>query len=448
MGDSAIWTGTYLAAEALRLMATGAPVARDNVRELVETLHLWFNVSGDPGMLARFATPASASLPYEIGDLDCSHTRVHCGVDYQGKSYDYVGHISRDQYQGVMLGYALAYQALGPEDEAIRSLIREDAVELVRELMKERTLPIQITYNGTALPTFDATMRFVVLSTRELGGGAIQLTLDSDDPDASEMWGFQEFTPNLQDLAKQIPAIGGFVPPIPRASSAIMLASFFQVGLFVTAGVAGYASEHAAMLDYYENHSGEGGNVSDWLTIAALQNDDDGCGESYYSNNITMEPLYNLATLEWDAARLDSIRGPVLGSGLWPRLADTKNVFFSFIYAASEPAHDPTVVTDAASQLAGFPLPPRVQVAVDLTSDPAYLPHHPSCPNQTAHDNAVDVADRIWADFMWQRQPWGLVDSPNPGRVAPGVDYLVAYWMGRHHAFLSEDAPGTCLAWR
>ena len=35
------------------------------------------------------------------------------GVTYEGAQYDYIGHISRDQYQGVMLGYALAYEALG-----------------------------------------------------------------------------------------------------------------------------------------------------------------------------------------------------------------------------------------------------------------------------------------------------------------------------------------------
>mgnify|MGYP000458777045 CR=1 FL=1 len=39
----------------------------------------------------------------------------------------------RDQYQGVMLGYALAYEALGEEGEDTRALIREDVVELIEE---------------------------------------------------------------------------------------------------------------------------------------------------------------------------------------------------------------------------------------------------------------------------------------------------------------------------
>lgn len=37
-----------------------------------------------------------------------------------------------------MLGYALAHEALGVEGEAHRAMIREDATELLDELMKER----------------------------------------------------------------------------------------------------------------------------------------------------------------------------------------------------------------------------------------------------------------------------------------------------------------------
>ena len=103
IGDSAIWTGTYLAAEALRLKATGAADARANVKQLAETLHVWLNVAGDPGVLARFAAPAGTVFPFGVGDLNCGDGRSHCDVPYAGSSWDYIGHISRDQYQGVMV---------------------------------------------------------------------------------------------------------------------------------------------------------------------------------------------------------------------------------------------------------------------------------------------------------------------------------------------------------
>jgi hypothetical protein len=449
IGDSAIWTGTYLAAEALRLIETGEPAARANVVAAVQTLHLWFNVSGDPGVLARFAKLSSATVPYVIGDLqDCVSASNHCGVPYDGDSYDYIGHISRDQYQGVMLGYSLAYQALSAQDEPTRELIRGDVVELVQELMTDRTVPISITLDGVTIPQFDADLRFVVLCTREMVNGALQFVVDTNDVSSAEQWGFQEFTPDLKDILKQIPIIGPNLPAIPRASSAIMLASFFRVAMQVTDGVAAYADARAAIIDYYLNHAGEGGNVNDWLDVAKLAGPDNACGDHYFGANITMEPMYNWARLEDDPGRQQTIRQDVLGAAWWPKFVNTKNCFFSFIYAGNTPGYDPAVVTSAVTQLSGFPNAPRVRYPVDLRNDPQYMPHESGCTDQCSHATAVDVAVRPWADFMWQRIPWGLYDSGDLTQTAPGVDYLVAYWLGRHHAFLADDAPGRCAAWK
>ena len=49
IGDSALWTGTLLASEALRLRATGAADARARVRSLTQTMHLWLNVARRAG---------------------------------------------------------------------------------------------------------------------------------------------------------------------------------------------------------------------------------------------------------------------------------------------------------------------------------------------------------------------------------------------------------------
>ena len=97
-----------------------------------QTMHLWLNVAGEPGMLVRWAKESTRrSYPFAIGDVDCSVERVHCGIDHAGKKYDFIGHISRDQYQGVMLGLALAYDALGSADEDLREIVRADVVTLV-----------------------------------------------------------------------------------------------------------------------------------------------------------------------------------------------------------------------------------------------------------------------------------------------------------------------------
>ena len=277
IGDSAIWTGTFLASEALRLRATGAPDARARVRSLVQTVHLWLNVAGEPGMLVRWAKESATTHPFTIGDYDCSVERVHCGVDHAGKKYDFIGHISRDQYQGVLLGLATAYDALGSADEDLREILRSDAVTIVEELMKERTIALKITLNGAIPITATVKARFIVVSPREMNNGALDLRLDLSKPNDSEMYGFQEFYPNLAHLVRQIPGLG-WAPDIKRASSAMMLASFFRVGLSVTKGVPAYAKRRADMLAYYTGRTGEGGNVSEWLAVAKEWSFGNNCG--------------------------------------------------------------------------------------------------------------------------------------------------------------------------
>ncbi|HEY8078583.1 MAG TPA: hypothetical protein VIF62_30845, partial [Labilithrix sp.] len=371
VGDSAIWTGTLLGAQSLRLRATGAADARARVRELAATMHLWLTVADEPGMLVRYAKESSKTYPFTMPDIDCAGTYMHCGVDHAGTKYDFLGHISRDQYQGVVLGLALAYDALGSADEDVRETIRGDVVVLVKELMKERMLPLAVTYDGIALPVANVPARFMVVSPREMTNGAATVSINSSGSDKlGSMAGFQEFTPDLKDLLQHVPGIGALaVLPLPRPSSAIMLASFFRVALHVTDGVPARAKDHADILAYYTGHSGEGGNVSDWLAIANQWTDNPACGDSYYGNNITMEPLYDLARLEDDPTRLAIVRDQLLGGKLWPAFAPTKNVFFSFIFAGVTPgAASP--VSSAAAQLAQFPPPPRVQQAVDLRSSP------------------------------------------------------------------------------
>src|SRR5262245_42063339 len=53
--DSALWTGTMLAAHSWRHLATGSPDAAARLALLAHTLHIWLNLGQSPGYLARFA---------------------------------------------------------------------------------------------------------------------------------------------------------------------------------------------------------------------------------------------------------------------------------------------------------------------------------------------------------------------------------------------------------
>jgi hypothetical protein len=100
----------------------------------------------------------------------------------------------------------------------------------------------------------------------------------------------------------------------------------------------------------------------------------------------------------------------------------------------------------AAAHLAHFQMGPRVVAPRDHVAD---YPNDPNCTSngKPMSSVAVDVGDRLVADFMWQRNPWKLYDTGNPVEVQAGVDYLAAYWIGRFHGFIADDRAGTCARW-
>lgn len=434
-GDSAIWTGTYLAAEALRALATGAPDALAAVSRTVRTLHTWFTISGDPGYLARYAIRDDGD-PRALAAFDLAGREVHRVDGPDGHSWYWRGHISRDQYQGVLLGYSLAYQALAGHDEEARALIREDVVTLVEQLMLVRDVTAAITVDGITGP-LPIQLTYTVLTDDETDGHDIEIVIDTANFESASLWGFQEFMPNVAVLLRQI--LGdGLVPDIPRAGSAIMLASFFNVALQVTDSVTDYAPRRQAIESFYLAH------VEDWLDIAAQWQVLNECGASYYGIHIAFEPMYNLARLELDPDRMLRVRDEVLRDRMWSTVQTHKNVLFAFIQAASSlhSSEVPGMVADHLDQLALFPSPPRAHTARDLS---ALYPADGACPGLSTE--ATDVNHRIPEDYLWQRNPWKLSTYDWPTRVYPGVDYLIAYWLGRYHGFVPDDSPHQCLRW-
>jgi hypothetical protein len=132
----------------------------------------------------------------------------------------------------------------------------------------------------------------------------------------------------------------------------------------------------------------------------------------------------------------------VLRDRLWAATADHKNVFFALIYASQAHATDDVdaVVQTHLDQLRQFPVAPNTAIAVDNT---ALYRADPACDGQSLQ--AIDVQHRVPSTFMWERQPWKLVDPGAPNFLYSGVDYLVTYWMARAYGFLDDDAAGTCM---
>jgi hypothetical protein len=128
-GDSAIWTGHYLAAEAFRYAVTQSAAALSNLRGALAGLTLLTDITGTD-LLARCAFPALS--PYAAGiEQEESANGVYQAVS-GGQPWVWIGNTSRDQYSGVFFGLATAYDLVS--DSAIQSTIAALASRLLDNL--------------------------------------------------------------------------------------------------------------------------------------------------------------------------------------------------------------------------------------------------------------------------------------------------------------------------
>lgn len=105
-GDSAIWTGHYLAAESYRWAVTRSPEAKQNVMDALNGIRKLLDVTG-VDVLARCAVPADSDWAAGIMSEESQHG-IRSGV-VDGQSFLWVGNTSRDQYVGVFFGLTAAW---------------------------------------------------------------------------------------------------------------------------------------------------------------------------------------------------------------------------------------------------------------------------------------------------------------------------------------------------
>jgi uncharacterized protein (TIGR03437 family) len=124
-GDSALWTGAYLAAEAFRYKVTASPDAFANVKNAVAGLTSLLDVTGN-NLLARCIVPANSPFAAGIASEETAN-----GIN-QAAPYFWVGNTSRDQYVGAIFGLGIAYDMV--TDAGVQSSISSLVTLLVRFL--------------------------------------------------------------------------------------------------------------------------------------------------------------------------------------------------------------------------------------------------------------------------------------------------------------------------
>jgi hypothetical protein len=131
-GDSALWTGHYLAAEAYRHRVTGAPEALDNARRTVAALRQLVDVTG-AGVLARAIVPHDSPYAEDILSEERHHGAYTGWIG--GRPVHWIGNTSRDQYSGVFFGLSVAYELL--EHAGLRGEIAATVTAMLDRLIDE-----------------------------------------------------------------------------------------------------------------------------------------------------------------------------------------------------------------------------------------------------------------------------------------------------------------------
>jgi len=159
--------------------------------------------------------------------------------------------------------------------------------------------------------------------------------------------------------------------------------------------------------------------VHDWLDVAATYAETATCGASYYGHNISMEPMYS-----W--ARPRGRRRPPHAGGLGAARQDVAALreheeLILHVHHGAE--HRP----GSGSARRGSDPDRRVRAAAARPGAgrpdgrPGLRIAEAGCPYQVSHTTAVEVGDRPVADFLWQRDPWELVDPGDVTQTEPGA---------------------------
>jgi hypothetical protein len=140
-GDSALWTGAYLAAEAFRYAVTRSPDALTSVKAALSGLQALSAVTGD-NRLARCMFFWNS--PYAVG---MENEEAHNGIN-QNLPWIWIGNTSRDQIVGAFFGLGVAYDLV--DDPWVKSTVSNLATLLIGFISRHRWSP-----NDDYLSTFE-----------------------------------------------------------------------------------------------------------------------------------------------------------------------------------------------------------------------------------------------------------------------------------------------------
>ncbi len=131
-GDSALWTGAYLATEAFRFKVTQSADALNNVKTALAGLKALTDVTGD-NRLARCMVRADSPFAAGISSEESTH-KIN-----QNPPWIWVGDTSRDQVVGAFFGLGAAYDLV--ENDGVKKAAGELATRLTGFISRHQWSP-------------------------------------------------------------------------------------------------------------------------------------------------------------------------------------------------------------------------------------------------------------------------------------------------------------------
>ncbi len=464
--DSALWTGTYLAAESFRYSLAKKYLADDpgdvfwntqkleakgRIDEMVEKFHVLVNISaswnhvfqpsleqagfgggifaGEPGYLMRACVPTdfpeserwkNADEPDATGMPPpyTANRRVFgplawTNPDKSVTQYYCEDGTSRDAYAGTTFGMLTAFDLVSQDDPAMRSQLRDDIVTLTNFAFKyvwntprphgRISIPFGTNQNESPCSEINAILRicghdfenffsplFLITPTARLNMAQAASHVVTAAPGRVDSIFWQAVY--LEELATMAPFVA--------------LTQFFDQSMPYN--------------DYYKH------NLDHLIGYNLARN----------APNDVAQTVYSLAMSSMDSTTRTHLNAH-FETITYAMTADQSRLDDAVLHLRQWRDYRAKIEAGGTfnnQQFCATTLPCVPEDQVDMTLFPG-LPVV-TLPGSSGTYRARDplpIVDRTPTDFLWQRAPNQLNGSVSNTHQAPGVDYLLPYWMLRYY---------------
>jgi hypothetical protein len=370
---------------AYRYAVEKTPAALATITTLVDGWAFFQRLTGVPGLTGRgFAykdDPAEDHMftgPFYPDDPTAMKYR---GTgEFEG--WTWIGDASRDQYSGAVLGNALAYDLV--DDPHVRETTKGFLVALADHV-------------------WDNDLHIVDPGGRKTKYG---------DMDGERWEGFEA----------------------PNGQAAVCDLAWFKIA----ANVSGEErfTRYYRLLALTRDYVGIMRDAQ-WVYM--------GYQTKHYNVYMSNENWYLLMRAETDDEDLRAKYREIYRDTLWLNTDDTtpnrKGVVEAnavtapwYLYGTGD--RDPGALWDVLWTMSTFPDAPLRDRVVKNSDDPS-IEKNPAFPEEALH--ALPFAKRGGDMVVWHRNPFTLDGGSDSGEERTGCDYLLPYWMGRYHGYISPD---------